>query len=508
MPFPPLLEEHMKKTRILSLVLLLTLLLHCLLLPVFAEPESSAGEPSDPISESASLPEEPTQDTQASTEDTIDAPSPLLDYALDNNFYVRAKAAALIDLDAGALLFGMNIDEQVYPASLTKIMTCMIALERGNPDDILTVSSAALQDLAIGGSTANLKVGEQLSLRELLYCVMVSSANEACNVVAEYISGSIPAFVALMNDYAAKLGMTATHYVNTHGLHEEGHYTTVRDLSTLARWAWAHDDFREYATTTVHTVPATNLSEERELHTTNYLTSGLTVGKYYYDKASGMKTGFTSKAGGCLIATAHDGDVNLLSIVCGCDKVQNDDGTETDERFTESKGLLEFGFSHFSYVQVLSNTTMVGMPDVLYAEGRGNVVVRAKDNISVLLPNDCQLSEIETQVKYLTDGQLEAPLDAGQIVGTVTAVYHGNPIASSDLVTLTAVKRSVPQYVADKTNDAVGGFFGKLMKMWYLSIPLLLLLVLIAVLFILRAVNIRKAKKRSARRRARRNNHE
>ena len=337
---------------------------------------------------------------------------------------------------------------------------------------------------------------------------MVSSANEACNVVAEYISGSIPAFVALMNDYAAKLGMTATHYVNTHGLHEEGHYTTVRDLSTLARWAWAHDDFREYATTTVHTVPATNLSEERELHTTNYLTSGLTVGKYYYDKASGMKTGFTSKAGGCLIATAHDGDVNLLSIVCGCDKVQNDDGTETDERFTESKGLLEFGFSHFSYVQVLSNTTMVGMPDVLYAEGRGNVVVRAKDNISVLLPNDCQLSEIETQVKYLTDGQLEAPLDAGQIVGTVTAVYHGNPIASSDLVTLTAVKRSVPQYVADKTNDAVGGFFGKLMKMWYLSIPLLLLLVLIAVLFILRAVNIRKAKKRRARRSARRNNHE
>ena len=294
MPFPPLLEEHMKKTRILSLVLLLTLLLHCLLLPVFAEPESSAGEPSDPISESASLPEEPTQDTQAPTEDTIDAPSPLLDYALDNNFYVRAKAAALIDLDAGALLFGMNIDEQVYPASLTKIMTCMIALERGNPDDILTVSSIALQDLAIGGSTANLKVGEQLSLRELLYCVMVSSANEACNVVAEYISGSIPAFVALMNDYAAKLGMTATHYVNTHGLHEEGHYTTVRDLSTLARWAWAHDDFREYATTTVHTVPATNLSEERELHTTNYLTSGLTVGKYYYDKASGMKTGFTS----------------------------------------------------------------------------------------------------------------------------------------------------------------------------------------------------------------------
>lgn len=505
MPFLPHLEEHMKKTRILSFLLLLTLLLQSLLLFAHAEPDAASSEPDAAPTESAPASEEPTQ---AAADANVEAPSPLLDYALDTDFYVRAKAAALIDLDAGALLFGMNIDKQVYPASLTKIMTCMIALERGNPDDILTVSQAALQDLAIGGSTANLKAGEQLSLRELLYCVMVSSANEACNVVAEYISGSIPAFVTLMNDYAAKLGMTATHYVNTHGLHEEGHYTTVRDLSTLARWAWAHEQFREYATTTVHTVPATNLSDARELHTTNYLTSGLTVGKYYYDKASGIKTGFTSKAGGCLIATAHDGNENLLSIVCGCDKVENDDGTETDERFTETKGLLEYGFSNFTYVQVLSNTSMLGMPDVLYAEGRGNVVVRASDNVSVLLPSDCQLSEIEMQVKYLADGQLEAPLAAGQVVGTVTAVYHGNPIASSDLVTLTEVKRSVPQYVADKTNDAIGGFFGKLMRMWYLSIPLLLLLVIVAALFLLRAVNVRKAKKRRARRRPRRDSHE
>ena len=507
MLFPLLLEEHMKKTRILSFALLLILLLQSLLLPVLADPESAA-DASSVTDASSAAPTQPEPETQPTVDSAIEAPAPLLDYSLDTGFYVRAKAAALIDLDAGSLLFGMNIDEQIYPASLTKIMTCMIALERGNPDDILTVSSTSLQNLAIGGSTANLKAGEQLSLRELLYCVMVSSANEACNVVAEYISGSIPAFVALMNDYAAKLGMTATHYVNTHGLHEEGHYTTVRDLSTLTRWAWAHEGFREYATTTVHTVPATNMSEQRELHTTNYLTSGLTVGKYYYDKASGVKTGYTSKAGGCLIATAHDGNVNLLSIVCGCDKVKNDDGTETDERFTESKGLLEYGFSNFSYVQVLSNTTMVGMPEVLYADGRGNVVVRAKDNISVLLPDDCQLSEIELQVNYLTNSQLEAPLDAGQVVGTVTAVYRGSPIASSDLVTLTAVKRSVPQYVAEKTNHAVGSFFGKLMKMWYLSIPLLLLLVIVAALFILRAVNLRKAKKRRARRSARRNNHE
>lgn len=486
----------MKKTRILSLALLLALLLNCFSLTALAEPNNTSSTASEPT-ESAS-----------SAVTGITPPPALLDYAVDDTYYVRAKASALIDLDAGALLYGGNIDAQIYPASLTKIMTCMIALERGNLDDILTVSESSQQDLVIGGSTANLKVGEQISLRELLYCVMVSSANEACNVVAEYISGSISGFVALMNEYAAALGMTSTHYANTHGLHSDEHYTTVRDLSTLVRWAWQHELFREFSTVTKHVVPATNLSEERELHTTNYLTSGLVVGKYYYEKAAGIKTGFTSKAGGCLISTAQDGDKHLLSIVVGCDTIENDDGTTTDERFTETKKLLEYGLNHFSLVQVLSDTTMAGMPEVLYAEGRGSVVVRAKDNISVLLPDGFDVSKIEMQVSYTSGPPLEAPLEAGQTVGTVTAVYEGKPIASCDLVTLTAVARSVPEYVADKANEAVGGFFGRMMHYWYLTVPLLLVMLAVAVMFILRAVNIRKAKKRRARGDARRNRHE
>ena len=486
----------MKKTRILSLALLLALLLNCFSLTALAEPDNTSSTVSEPT-ESAS-----------SAVTGVTPPPALLDYAVDDTYYVRAKASALIDLDAGALLYGGNIDAQIYPASLTKIMTCMIALERGNLDDILTVSESSQQDLVIGGSTANLKVGEQISLRELLYCVMVSSANEACNVVAEYISGSISGFVALMNEYAAALGMTSTHYANTHGLHSDEHYTTVRDLSTLVRWAWQHELFREFSTVTKHVVPATNLSEERELHTTNYLTSGLVVGKYYYEKAAGIKTGFTSKAGGCLISTAQDGDKHLLSIVVGCDTIENDDGTTTDERFTETKKLLEYGLNHFSLVQVLSDTTMAGMPEVLYAEGRGSVVVRAKDNISVLLPDGFDVSKIEMQVSYTSGPPLEAPLEAGQTVGTVTAVYEGKPIASCDLVTLTAVARSVPEYVADKANEAVGGFFGRMMHYWYLTVPLLLVVLAVAVMFILRAVNIRKAKKRRARGDARRNRHE
>lgn len=501
----------MKKTRILSLVLLLALLLQCVLLSVSAEPEpSSVSQPSDT---SASEPADTSlpSGTDAPQEEPnnlpdITPPSELLDYSVETDYYIKAKAAALVDLDAGALLIGQNIDELVYPASLTKIMTCMIALERGNLDDILTVTQTSLQDLVIGGSTAGLKAGEQLTLRELLYCVMISSANEACNVVAEYISGSVAGFVALMNDYAAKLGMSSTHFVNTHGLHEEAHYTTVRDLIILARWAWEHEQFREFASVTVHTVPATNLSEERELHTTNFLISGLTVGRYYYDKAVGVKTGYTSKAGGCLISTAQDGDTHFMSILCGCDIITNEDESTTDERFTETKRLFEYGFSHYSYVQVLSDTTMVGMPEVLYAEGRGNVVVRSKENISVLLPDDCELSEIEMQVSYLSDQPLEAPLEAGQVVGTVTAIYRGTAIASCDLVTLTSVERSTPKFVAEKTGGAVGTFFERLMRYWYLTVPALLFLLVALLLLLMRAVNHHKAKKRRERRNTGRKN--
>ena len=208
---------------------------------------------------------------------TDETPPALNDFGQYLDTTVQARAAALVELNSDTLVYGMNLDEKVYPASLTKIMTCMLALEHGNLDDIVTVSHEALQDLNAAGSSAGLLEGEQLSLRELLYCVMISSANEACNVVAEYIAGDIPSFVALMNAQAAALGMTGTHFANAHGLHDENHYTTVRDLVTLARWAWQSEQFQEFSTQTSHTVPATNKSEERVLHTTNYLTSGQTV---------------------------------------------------------------------------------------------------------------------------------------------------------------------------------------------------------------------------------------
>lgn len=481
----------MKKYRFLTVFLCLLLLLQCSM-PCFAETEA---ETDAEISSETAQQETDTPEMQFPT--GLETPPELIEYSFppnDEDFWIRAKSTALIELNSHTIVYAQELDRQIYPASLTKIMTCMLALEHGNLDDTLTVSATALENLSEYGSTAGLMEGEQLSLREMLYCIMVSSANEGCNVVAEYIAGSTESFVAMMNEKAAALGMHGTHYANAHGLHNSEHYTTVRDLAVLATWAWQNPQFREFATTTSHTVPATNMSEERTLHTTNYLTSTDTIGRYYYSKASGVKTGFTTPAGGCLISTASDGDLSFMSIVCGCEILIDDDGKDLDMRFVETKKLLEYGFETFHYVQVLTDTAMLGQPVVLYAKGRKNVVVHAKEDATVLLPRYCQPENISMKLLYDSASPLEAPLAEGERVGTVTAMYDGIPLVTGELVTLTKVERE-DEIVPGPGGDIGGSLLSELLRYWYLTVPLLLMFILLIALLIIRAVNVHKAKK-------------
>ncbi len=490
----------MKIRRFLFVVLLL-LLLTQMVLPCAA---TESGEITTPEAEQPTTVSEPSAPVHT---EGFEPPAPLIEYNFPTDYQVRAKAAVLLDANTGTIIYGYQLDERLYPASLTKIMTCMLALEYGNPDDILTVSGTALENLSEFGSTANLLEGEQLSLREALYCIMVTSANEGCNVIAEYISGDVESFVALMNQKAQELGMTGTHFANAHGLHDENHYTTVRDLAVLSLWAWSNRDFREYATTTAHTVPATNLSEPRALHTTNFLTSSQITSKYYYSKASGIKTGFTTPAGGCLASTATDGDLNFLSVICGCETLIDAEGDDLDMRFVETERLLEYGFENYDYVQVLSDTQMLGQPTVTNAKGRANVVVHANANATVLLPNSCTADDITMSLAYDSTQTLDAPLEAGQRVGTVTAMYQSIELATAELVTLTAVEREgITPTVPEQTQEPAqteSSSNSSLMQYWYLVIPIAALLVLLCVLLILRAVNTRRAKKRAAQRRRR-----
>ena len=488
----------MKYMRFFSVILALILALNLSVTAFAAKTEET---------ESSELPAESSEQESLAE----DAPEELEPFMFPVDYQVAAKGAALIELNSNTLLYGYQMDEKLYPASLTKIMTCMLALEHGDIHDILTVSPTALEGLSEYGSTAGLLEGEELPLDEILYCIMVSSANEGCNVVAEYVAGDVKSFVDMMNEKAKSLGMYSTHFANPHGLHNENHYTTVHDLSILARWAWKDDQFRVYSTATTHVVPRTNKSEARNLYSTNYLTSTYIDDKYYYSKASGIKTGFTTPAGGCLISTASDGNLDLMSIVCGCSPQTADNGEYGDERFVETRKLFEMGFESFSFVQVLSNTKMVAMPEVAHSDGRDNVVVRADDNRTILLPAGCSVEDISLTVEYDEPLPIEAPLEAGQRVGVVKAYYQNKMVASCPAVTVTAVQRSGAAPVKEETGEPEQKEKSWFLHYWYLTIPLIVVLLLLILLLVLRGINVHKAKKRAERRRERekrRQNHE
>ena len=202
-------------------------------------------------------------------------------------FSVEAAAAILIDADTGEVLYEQAPDERRFPASITKVMTGLLtveAVERGELtlETTVTLSDTLYTGIGWGGSTQNLEPGEVLTIRDLLNCALIPSANEACNALAEAISGSIPAFVELMTQRAQELGMTSTQFMNTHGYHDDNHYTTARDIAKMCQTAMALPVFREIVSRGTYTVPATNLHDARVLQDTNALVSGAKVSGFRY----------------------------------------------------------------------------------------------------------------------------------------------------------------------------------------------------------------------------------
>lgn len=357
-------------------------------------------------------------------------------------FRSDVKAALLLEKHSGQVLYEYDADERNYPASLTKIMTCLLALENGKLDDVVTVTPTALQGLDAAGSSAGLLPGEELTLLELLYCVMISSANEACNVVAEHIGGSIPAFVELMNARAAELGCQDTHFVNPHGLHDEDHYSTARDLSLITMEAIKYDIFCEITNTAYYQLPATNLHEERNLYTTNQLIVESGTNQYYYSKASGIKTGFTTPAGRCLISTADNGNLQTLAVVMGAETELNEAETEWVQRsFPECINLFEYGFKNYKIETVLTTLYPVAEIPVNMAATTETVALAPVEELKSLVPMEFDSSQLSVEV-HLNAESVDAPVEAGTILGTITVLMEGEPLGSTQIAAITSVARS------------------------------------------------------------------
>lgn len=357
---------------------------------------------------------------------------------------IQAKAALLVDWDTETVLYAKNEHAELYPASLTKIMTALLTLEAVDQgklalDQELTATATALDGLAADGSTAGIKVGETMTVENYLKCMLIVSANEACDVLAEGVSGSVSAFVDAMNARAAELGCKNTHFVNPNGLHDSQHYTSAWDLYLITREALKHPEFMAVCDMGVAEIPATNLSESRRLRTTNYLLSNWRAAGYLYPDAHGIKTGSTSEAGHCLVSSATRGSRSLISVVLGADRVVGENGVADVKSFSETKRLFEWGFANFSTQTVLTELDMLA--DVPVALSKiDSVAVHPDREVTLVLPNDVGPEDLER--KLTLEENVQAPVSAGQELGSVELSHNGTVYVSVPLVALNDVEAS------------------------------------------------------------------
>lgn len=406
----------------------------------------------------------------------------------------QCGAAIIVDGDYGDVLYEYNGYEKMYPASITKIMTSLLVLEAVEKGQItldqpITASTSAVV-VPEGSSTANpaIQAGEVLTVEQLLYCDLISSANEACNILAETVGGSIENFVDMMNAKAQELGMEGTHFVNPHGFHDEDHYTTAYDITIMARAAMEYDTFRTIVSTATYTIPATNLAGERVLHTTNALIGNWIYSGYLYSKAIGIKTGSTTPAGQCLASAAVDDDGRTYyCVVLGAQTVDNGDGTTTRYSFYESRRLLEWAFDNFRRVTLLDENTegVLREVEVTLSDETDHVIVQPVGSIEATLPTDYDASQVQFRVE-LADS-VEAPVEKGTKLGTVTVVYNDVTYGTLDLVAADSVVRSDFQYYVKTVQDYLA--------MWWVRALIVVAVVLIVFLVVWLGV-IRPRRKR------------
>ena len=365
---------------------------------------------------------------------------------------ITAKAAVLANADTGEVYFSKNAEDRVQPASTTKIMTALLVVEAVEAGSIaLDDKVAAYDDCQYNmdeystNAEPAIEPGELLSVEELLYCAMLVSANEACNILAEYVSGSVANFVSAMNDRAAELGCTGTSFKNANGLEESGHYTTAADFALIAQEAVKHTLLLEICGTLRYTVPETDFAEERELVNTNSLLNP--DSSYYFEYAYGIKTGYFTNAGYCLVSAASLGGMDVVCVVMG--------GAESGDQFGDTIAIYDWFFDTYSNREVLSSTdTLMSIPVTLGTTD--STGVRADASVNVVLPKDFDISGLKYQVTLydLQEGEaLEAPVNAGEVLGEVTVVMDDEVYGTSYLVATATVEMSRLEYLRSQLRD-------------------------------------------------------
>jgi D-alanyl-D-alanine carboxypeptidase (penicillin-binding protein 5/6) len=434
-----------------------------------SQPDESGSEASDGKNDDAASSQEPADSSPSPSPSATPTPTPQPDDVSPEEMKVQAKAAILVDVstDTPEILFEQNARDQMYPASITKVMTALLvmeAIESGtlSLDQVVSGSEAITSDLKEDGSTQHIQPGEEMTVENLLYCMLVSSANEACNILAEAVDGSLSAFHDHMNQRAKELGCENTHFVNAHGLPSTEHYTTAYDIFLMCQEAMKYPAFQTICSTKSYTVPATNLSEERHLFTTNYLLSNQRVSGYYYAYATGIKTGSTDQAGYCLASSATKNSRTVISVVLGAENIEQENGKLIRNSFAESRRLLMWGLNNFQWKELIDPTTPVKELTVRLSSQIDYVTLKPDGTLKAILPKNVDVSQFEQTID-IPEETVEAPITEGQVLGTLTLSYNGKDYGTLNLVAVSSISRSQWLFVLDRIQKFFRNPFVKLL---------------------------------------------
>ncbi len=344
-----------------------------------------------------------------------------------------SPACILMESNTGKILYEKNAYESRFPASTTKIMTAILTVENCKLTDVATVSHNAIFSVPVSYSHASLQEGEELTIEQLLNVLLIPSANDAANVLAEHISGSVEEFANLMNEKAKEIGCLNTHFTNANGVHDDEHTTTAYDLALMGRYAMQNSTIRSIVKKSRCSLPTTNKysKTDRIFNTTNDLireNNSSAKDNYYYPNATGIKTGYTTEAGSCIIASAQKDGMEVIAVVLGGETTK--DGLS--ERYLDCINLFDYAFENYSLQTVHEKDSVLQQISISGAtQETKNLDVKVKDEIQILMNSKESTENLQPKITFAEN--LKAPISQNSVIGTITYEVDGQTY-SSDLI--------------------------------------------------------------------------
>lgn len=375
-----------------------------------------------------------TQTTESTTTNTDGTSTDITSDELS----LTAESAILMDATTGKILYEKNSRTKQYPASITKLMTILLALEHGSLEDEITFSHDAVFSIEPGSAHIAIQEGEILTLEQVLYGIMLRSANECANAAAEYVDGSLEKFAEHMTARAKELGCENTNFVNANGLFDENHYTTAYDMALIAQELLKNETYRSMMSNTYYVVPPTNKQpEERPLHGQHQMLNESSL--YYYEYAEGGKTGYTVEAQNTLVTYAKQGDTELIAVVLKCNGAQH---------YVDTKALFDYGFANYQTVKAFSSadlTQNVAITETYKDKTTtlDTITVAPASDVYVTIPKNATIENITKAVDCPESASV--PVAVGDKLGTVVLSMDGEALATVDLTAQKEVKATTDE---------------------------------------------------------------